>query len=120
MAASAQRVPLTAYMTGRGSEQHGREDGLRSERHPTLFPGDTEGAHAGRDRFPDVSVERFAGQGSPNGGDDATLAPLSTKHWRSESRHTFNMSILTLLRLSKLNTGEESPNTLLTSKSLPF
>ena len=77
MAASAQRVPLTAYMTGRRSEQHGSEDGLRSERHPTLFPGDPEGVCAGRGRYPDVSVERFAGQGSPTGEDDGTSAPLS-------------------------------------------
>ena len=64
-------------MTGRRSEQHGSEDGLRSERHPALFPGDPEGVRAGRGRYPDVSVERFAGQGSPNGGDDGTSAPLS-------------------------------------------
>ena len=32
---------------------------------------------AGRGRFPDVSVERFARQGSPNGEDDGTSAPLS-------------------------------------------
>ena len=66
MAASAQRVPLTAYMTAWDREQHGSEDGLRSEHHQTRFPGDTEGVRAGRGRFPDVSVERFAGQGSPN------------------------------------------------------
>ena len=77
MAASAQRVPLTAYMTARDREQHGSEDGLRSEHHQTRFPGDTEGVRAGRGRFPDVSVERFAGQGSPNGEDDGTSAPLT-------------------------------------------
>ena len=40
-------------------------------------------------------------------------AIIQTKHWRRESRYDLANKILTLLQLSKLNTGEESPDSLL-------